>query len=87
MATRILALSPGGGDAPRSLLDRLLRGVVAAQALRRQRARLVELDAHMLRDIGLTEDEALREARRALWDVPDRWRRPAARSARETLQN
>ena len=56
-------------------LPSLLRWVSDARAARRQRIRLSDLDARMLRDIGVTETEALREARRALWDVPDRWRR------------
>ena len=56
-------------------LPRLLRWISDARATRRQRIRLSDLDAHMLRDIGVTETEAVREARRALWDVPDRWRR------------
>jgi uncharacterized protein YjiS (DUF1127 family) len=44
-------------------------------ALRRQRNRLLDLDARMLDDIGVTPSEAMREARRLMWDVPDRWRR------------
>ena len=43
-------------------------------ALRRQRRRLAELDDHMLRDIGLSREEALREASRG-WGAPDHWRR------------
>jgi uncharacterized protein YjiS (DUF1127 family) len=36
------------------------------------RLQLQELDAHMLRDIGVTRHEALREAARAPWDIgPD----------------
>lgn len=52
----------------------LLARVVAAFAIRRQRNDLRRLPPHMLRDIGLTEDEALAEASRALWDVPSHWR-------------
>ena len=63
------------GRSPRAFLDSLVRRIAAARALRRQRTRLIDLDAHMLRDIGLPEDDAVREARRAFWDVPDRWRR------------
>lgn len=63
-------------NAPRAVaLPGLRRWLSAVRAARRQRARLLDLDARMLRDIGITETEALREARRALWDVPDRWRR------------
>ena len=34
---------------------------------RRTRMALADLDAHLLRDVGLTHDEAFREARRAFW--------------------
>ncbi|MFU1477482.1 DUF1127 domain-containing protein [Roseovarius sp. C7] len=37
-------------------------------ALARQRRLLATLDADRLDDIGLTRDEALREARRPFWD-------------------
>lgn len=43
--------------------------------LRRQRQDLRALDPHLLRDIGITSDQALREADRAPWDVPSHWRR------------
>lgn len=47
--------------------------LASAIGLRRQRARLAQLDDAALRDIGLTRAEALREARRPLWDAPDNW--------------
>lgn len=50
----------------RSLLDYL--------ELRRQRRTLADLSPHQLRDIGLTEEAARREAGRPIWDVPDHWR-------------
>ena len=59
----------------RPLLPRLVRWLTTARAVRRQRTRLGDLEPRMLRDIGVTDSEAEREARRALWDVPDRWRR------------
>lgn len=40
---------------------------------RRERQVLADLDAHRLKDIGLTEAEAHREANRPLWDVPTHW--------------
>jgi len=43
-------------------------------ALARQRRDLGQLDDHLLRDIGVTPDEARKEARRPLWDVPAHWR-------------
>ncbi len=53
----------------------LLRRLVQIFALRRQRARLLQLDEHLLRDIGITADEARAEAARPTWDVPAHWRR------------
>ncbi|MDA5095825.1 DUF1127 domain-containing protein [Aliiroseovarius sp. KMU-50] len=38
--------------------------------IRRQRIRLGELSDHMLRDIGITRDQAMREADRPFWDPP-----------------
>jgi uncharacterized protein YjiS (DUF1127 family) len=54
----------------RGLLPRLLDLI----ALRRQRHQLRDLPPQMLRDIGLTEDQARAEACRPLWDVPPHWR-------------
>lgn len=42
--------------------------------LHRQRRSLGRLDAHRLRDIGLTETQARTEARKALWSAPAHWR-------------
>jgi uncharacterized protein YjiS (DUF1127 family) len=38
----------------------------------RTRTALAELDPRMLRDIGLTEGQALREAERTPWDLAPR---------------
>ncbi len=38
------------------------------------RARLGEMDAAMLADIGLTRAQAQAEAARPIWDVPGFWR-------------
>lgn len=43
-------------------------------ALSRNRAGLAKLDGHLLKDVGLTQDDAKREASRPFWDVPDHWR-------------
>ncbi|MFC7705251.1 DUF1127 domain-containing protein [Plastorhodobacter daqingensis] len=43
--------------------------------LRRQRLRLADLDDAALRDIGITREEASREARRPAWDAPQHWLR------------
>ncbi len=62
---------PAGGSAARpGLWTRLGR----MRALHHQRQALARLDDHILRDVGLTRDEAEREARRAAWDSPSWWR-------------
>lgn len=48
-------------------------GLFARLALRRSRARLGHLDDHLLRDIGLTPEQAQREADRSFWDAPAHW--------------
>lgn len=54
-------------------LRRFWRLLFGTSALARQRRQLGQLDDAMLRDIGLTRDEALRESRRARWDPPSHW--------------
>ncbi len=44
-------------------------------SLRRERRRLAQLDPHLLRDIGVSQDAAIRESKRKDWDAPDRWTR------------
>ncbi|MFQ3787897.1 DUF1127 domain-containing protein [Halomonas sp. A29] len=48
-------------------MDRLVQ-------LRRERTQLHELNDHLLRDIGVTRQQATREARRPFWDDIG-WRR------------
>lgn len=43
--------------------------------LARTRAHLARLDDHQLDDIGLTREEAAREAARRAWDAPRHWLR------------
>lgn len=50
------------------ILETLLRW----QDLSMQRRRLLELDAYMLKDIGISRADAVREARRPFWDQPVR---------------
>lgn len=52
----------------------LFRRLRKAAALARQRHALAALDDAMLRDIGLTRDQAMNEAARPFWDAPRHWR-------------
>lgn len=61
-------------------LYRLRRGLAgfptriqSAAALARSRRRLLLLDEHLLRDIGLTRAEAMSETSRSPWDAPAHW--------------
>lgn len=61
--TASFALRPVQGG-----VARVLTRVVSAWMHRRQaRAQLGRLDAHILRDIGLSEDQARREAVKHFW--------------------
>jgi uncharacterized protein YjiS (DUF1127 family) len=41
----------------------------------RSRRQLAQLDDHLLRDIGLTRDQAEAEAALSAWDAPPHWHR------------
>ncbi|MCK8483168.1 DUF1127 domain-containing protein [Aliiroseovarius sp. S2029] len=47
-----------------------LSWLIHAFEVQRERRALADLDANMLKDIGLTPDAAYREAHRPLWDIP-----------------
>ncbi len=47
--------------------------------LARERHTLAQMDDHLLRDIGMTRDDARREYRKPFWDVPAGWRADAER--------
>ncbi len=49
--------------------------ILGALAVRRERRSLLDLDDHLLSDIGLTRDEARQESEREVWDVPANWTR------------
>ena len=51
-----------------SMLAMLARGWTVCAARWRQRRDLADLDDHILRDIGITRDEARRESSRPFWD-------------------
>ncbi|MGQ0566125.1 MAG: DUF1127 domain-containing protein [Gemmobacter sp.] len=52
-----------------------LSGLLDLLAMHRSRRSLNALDDHILRDIGLTREQAQAEADRAAWDVSPTWRR------------
>ena len=56
------------------LVLRPLAWMMRALALRRQRRTLADLPPEILRDIGLTADQAKFEAERPFWDAPAHWR-------------
>jgi len=37
--------------------------------IRRQRRELLDLDDHLLKDIGISRDEALQESQRPVWEI------------------
>jgi uncharacterized protein YjiS (DUF1127 family) len=55
-------------------LRHLLTTALAAEAARRQRKALSNLDDHLLCDIGLDRHEAAAEAARPVWDAPLHWK-------------
>lgn len=61
--------------APALRLSLSLRTVARLLALRQSRARLATLDDHLLRDIGLSREQAQHESERPLWDAPPHWHR------------
>ncbi len=46
----------------------------ALAAVSRSRKGLLRLDDHLLRDIGLTQEDAKAEAQRPVWDAPSHWK-------------
>jgi uncharacterized protein YjiS (DUF1127 family) len=51
----------------------LVRRLVTAFELRRQREALAGLDSHLLEDLGLTPDDVRREVASSDWDAPRSW--------------
>ena len=56
---------------PPGLFGRIRR----ALSLHSERQAFRRMDDALLRDIGLTRDQAMKEAARPIWDVPTTWRR------------
>jgi uncharacterized protein YjiS (DUF1127 family) len=70
--TDIIALGRRRGTGRAFAPFRLLRLALVARVQRRS---LATLDDAMLRDVGITRDQALSESKRRVWDVPDGWLR------------
>lgn len=68
---RSFALSRTLRSAPPRLS--LPRRIWQALMLARTRRALARLDDHLLRDIGLSREQAEAETRRRLWDAPSHW--------------
>lgn len=51
----------------------LIGATFSLLALSRSRQTLADLDSRALDDIGVTADQARREAIRPIWDVPANW--------------
>jgi uncharacterized protein YjiS (DUF1127 family) len=54
----------------RSVGARLVLALLRWQELAQQRRQLLSLDERMLKDIGITRADAMREGLRPFWDVP-----------------
>jgi uncharacterized protein YjiS (DUF1127 family) len=59
---------------PRSLWSRVRQHLAAMATVARHRKALAKLEPRLLRDIGLTTEEAEAELSRPVWDVPAHWR-------------
>lgn len=73
MSARTLVTRPTTGHATRrtGFFVRLAHLL----AVHSSRTRLAMLDDHMLRDVGITREQAESELGRPLWDAPAGWRR------------
>jgi uncharacterized protein YjiS (DUF1127 family) len=68
-----LALHRPERRSPMRRLAEVLSRRAEDEAIRRSREKLAEYDDRLLRDIGLTREEALRCASRSAWNAPDWW--------------
>lgn len=60
---------------PRQSRAGVLGVVLKALSIWRERQVLHDLDDHMLRDIGVSRNDADVETNRPVWDAPNRWMR------------
>ena len=58
-----------------ALGTRYLAVLLRLASLARQRRHLAELPDLLLKDVGISPDDARVEAHRKIWDVPDHWRK------------
>ena len=56
-------------------ISTIVHNVLNRIKMQRSRHRLSQLDAKALRDIGLSQAEANREAQKPIWDAPNHWLR------------
>ncbi|MDG2230434.1 MAG: DUF1127 domain-containing protein [Paracoccaceae bacterium] len=54
-------------------ISTIIHNVLNRIKMQRSRHRLSQLDAKALRDIGLSQAEANREAQKPIWDAPNHW--------------
>ena len=74
MAIKSIYISASHTRFGRSTRKQGLLGVLLrAYSIWRERQHLAELDDHLLKDIGVTKDQAEAEAERPVWDAPSRW--------------
>ncbi len=77
MLPRLTDLHPGSlvpasrraSTARRPVQPSIWQRVLRWNRVARERRRLLHLDPHMLQDIGLSPEEAYREATRPFWDI------------------
>ncbi|QPM90983.1 DUF1127 domain-containing protein [Pseudooceanicola algae] len=69
MSYSMIARAPAQERSLRVPLSRLMMMI----GIKRERQALGSLDPALLRDIGISPEDAQREARRPAWDAPNRW--------------
>lgn len=66
----------------RGVLVGIVETLLRWQELSVQRRQLLELDAHMLKDIGISRADAVREAKRPFWNHRMRGYKPVSQAGR-----
>ena len=65
-----IRVRPGRGLRLARALNRTIATLAAWRDVARQRRSLRDLNDHLLKDIGLSRADVLREMRRPFWDLP-----------------